>query len=133
MTARLVVLVSGTGTTLQALLDASTDEAYGAQVVAVGSDRPGISGLRRADQAGVPTFTLKVADYPARADWDQALTGACAAFQPDLIVSGRVHEAGRGRRSWSGSAAVSSIPTPRCCPPSRGCTVSGTHSSTASR
>jgi phosphoribosylglycinamide formyltransferase-1 len=87
MTARLVVLVSGTGTTLQALLDASTEAAYGAQVVAVGSDRLGITGLRRADQAGVPTFTLRVADYPSRADWDEALTGSCASFQPDLIVS----------------------------------------------
>jgi phosphoribosylglycinamide formyltransferase 1 len=87
MTARLVVLVSGTGTTLQALLDASTDGAYGGQVVAVGSDRPGIAGLSRAAQAGVPTFTLRVADYPSRADWDQALTESCASFQPDLIVS----------------------------------------------
>ena len=87
MTARLVVLVSGTGTTLQALLDASTDEAYGARVVAVGSDRPGIGGLHRAGQAGVPTFTRRVADYPSRADWDQALTESCVSFQPDLIVS----------------------------------------------
>jgi phosphoribosylglycinamide formyltransferase 1 len=87
MTARLVVLVSGAGTTLQALLDASTDDAYGATVVAVGSDRPGITGLRRAGQAGVPAFTLRVADYPSREDWDQALTRSCASFEPDLIVS----------------------------------------------
>ncbi|MEP7024441.1 MAG: phosphoribosylglycinamide formyltransferase [Actinomycetota bacterium] len=87
MTARLVVLVSGTGTTLQALLDAGNAAGYGAQVVAVGSDRPGAGGLARAEQAGVPAFTHRVADYPSRADWDQALTQTCASFQPDLIVS----------------------------------------------
>jgi phosphoribosylglycinamide formyltransferase 1 len=87
MAARLVVLVSGTGTTLQALLDASADEAFGAQVIAVGSDRPGAGGLARAERAGVPTFTLRVADFPSRSDWDRALTRACAAYSPDLIVS----------------------------------------------
>ena len=56
MPARLVVLVSGTGTLLQALLDASADPAYGARVVAVGSDRPGVVGLDRAAAAGVETF-----------------------------------------------------------------------------
>jgi phosphoribosylglycinamide formyltransferase-1 len=87
MTARLVVLVSGTGTTLQALLDASAGQGYGAQVVAVGSDRPGVAGLDRATRAGIPTFTHRVADYPSRADWDRALTASCAAHQPDLVVS----------------------------------------------
>ena len=46
--ARLVVLVSGTGTNLQALIDACADPAYGATVVAVGADRDGIEGLARA-------------------------------------------------------------------------------------
>jgi hypothetical protein len=58
--ARLVVLVSGSGTNLQALLDACDDPAYGAQVVAVGADRSGIAGLDRADKAGVPTFVCRV-------------------------------------------------------------------------
>ena len=87
MAARLVVLVSGAGTTLQALLDASADDAFGAKVIAVGSDRPAIEGLARAEKAGVPTFTLRLADYPSRADWDRAMTSACAAYSPDLIVS----------------------------------------------
>ena len=87
MTARLVVLVSGTGTNLQALLDACADDAYGAAVVAVGADRRGIAGLARAEQAGLPTFGHRVEDYPARADWDRALAESCAAFQPDLVVS----------------------------------------------
>jgi phosphoribosylglycinamide formyltransferase-1 len=86
MTARLIVLVSGTGTNLQALLGACADDAYGARIVAVGADRPGIAGLARAEQAGVPTFVHRIADYPARADWDRALTESCAHFQPRLIV-----------------------------------------------
>jgi phosphoribosylglycinamide formyltransferase-1 len=86
MTARLVVLVSGEGTNLQALIDASTGHGYGAEVVAVGADRAGITALARAQRAGIPTFTIRLADYPARADWDAALTRACAAYAPDLVV-----------------------------------------------
>ena len=83
---RLVVLVSGTGTNLQALLDAAADPGYGAEVVAVGADRDGILALDRAEKAGLPTFVHRVADYPDRADWDRALTASCAEAQPDLIV-----------------------------------------------
>jgi phosphoribosylglycinamide formyltransferase 1 len=85
--ARLVVLVSGTGTNLQALVDASADASFGAQVVAVGADRTGIEGLARAERAGIPTFTRRLADYPDRAAWDRALTGAVAGYRPDLVVS----------------------------------------------
>ena len=86
MIARLVVLVSGEGTNLQALIDACRDADYGAQVVAVGADRGMINALARADRAGIPTFTVRVADYPARTDWDAALARACAGHAPDLIV-----------------------------------------------
>jgi phosphoribosylglycinamide formyltransferase 1 len=86
MQSRLVVLVSGAGTNLQALLDACAGESYGARVVAVGTDRDGIAALDRARAAGVATFTLRVRDFPARADWDRALTQACADFEPDLII-----------------------------------------------
>ena len=86
MRARLVVLVSGAGTNLQALLDACADEEYGAQVVAVGADRAGIEALARAERSGVPTFVHRVEDYPDRADWDRAITAGCAAAQPDLVV-----------------------------------------------
>jgi phosphoribosylglycinamide formyltransferase-1 len=85
--ARLVVLVSGSGTNLQALLDASTDPAYGAQVAAVGADRHDIEGLRRAERAGVPTFVHRVPDYPSRTDWDAELTASVASYAPDLVVS----------------------------------------------
>jgi phosphoribosylglycinamide formyltransferase 1 len=87
VTARIVVLVSGTGSNLQALLDACRDEAYGAQVVAVGADRDGTGGLTRAERAGLPTFVLRVGDFDAREDWDAALTAACAEHDPDLVVS----------------------------------------------
>lgn len=84
--ARLVVLVSGSGTNLQALLDACGDPSYGAQVVAVGADRDDIEGLARAQRAGVPTFTAKVKDFPSREVWDRALADEVAAFEPDLVV-----------------------------------------------
>jgi phosphoribosylglycinamide formyltransferase-1 len=82
----LVVLVSGTGTNLQALLDASLDPAYGAHVVAVGADRDNIAALDRAAKADVPTFVLKLADFDDRAAWDKALATTVTAFKPDLVV-----------------------------------------------
>jgi formyltetrahydrofolate-dependent phosphoribosylglycinamide formyltransferase len=85
--ARLVVLVSGSGTNLQALLDACADPRYGARVVAVGADRPGVAGLDRAEKAGVPTFVCRVPDFASRADWDAALTRLCAEHGPDLVIS----------------------------------------------
>ena len=84
--ARLVVLVSGSCTNLQALLDASADPAYGARVVAVGSDRDGIEGLARAERAGVPTFVAKVTDFSSREHWDRALADKVGAFDPDIVV-----------------------------------------------
>ncbi|MFC4032871.1 phosphoribosylglycinamide formyltransferase [Streptomyces polygonati] len=86
--ARLVVLVSGSGTNLQALLDAiDADPAYGARIVAVGADRDGIAGLERAERAGLPTFVVKLKDHPDRAAWDRALAEATAGYDPDLVVS----------------------------------------------
>lgn len=85
--ARVVVLVSGSGTLLQALLDATAQPDHPVRIVAVGADRPGIEGLARAERAGVPTFVERIADHPSRADWDAALTAACAEHEPDLVVS----------------------------------------------
>lgn len=82
-----VVLVSGSGTLLQALLDASADPAYGVRVAAVGADRDGIEGLARAERAGVPTFVCRMSDFPDRPAWDAALAEAVAAYQPTLVVS----------------------------------------------
>jgi len=84
---RIVVLVSGSGTNLQALLDAAAADDYPAKVVAVGADRHGITALDRAAAAGVPTFVLAVEDFDHRDDWDRAFTAAVARHQPDLVVS----------------------------------------------
>jgi phosphoribosylglycinamide formyltransferase 1 len=83
---RVVVLVSGSGTNLQALLDAGRDPAYGVEIVAVGADRDGIEGLARAERAGVPTFVHRVKDFEDRAAWDAALAETCASYRPDLVV-----------------------------------------------
>lgn len=87
MTARLVVLVSGAGSNLQALLEACADPGYGAQVVAVGADRQDIDGLTRGERAGAETFVVRVGDHRDRADWDAALTEHVAKHAPDLVVS----------------------------------------------
>jgi phosphoribosylaminoimidazolecarboxamide formyltransferase/IMP cyclohydrolase len=85
--ARLVVLVSGAGSNLAALLAACADPGYGATVVAVGADRPGIRALDIAAAAGVPTFVRRVPDFPSRAAWDEAVTSAVAGYEPGLVVS----------------------------------------------
>lgn len=87
MTARLAVLVSGSGTNLQALLDACADPSYGASVAVVGADRDGIEGLARAERARVPTFTLRVKDFADRRDWDAAVTAELVKHDPDLVIS----------------------------------------------
>jgi phosphoribosylglycinamide formyltransferase 1 len=84
---RLVVLVSGSGTNLQALLDAAEDPTYGVEVVAVGADREEIEALDRARRAGVPTFVHRVRDFDSREDWDTALTASVTRFEPGLVVS----------------------------------------------
>jgi phosphoribosylglycinamide formyltransferase-1 len=84
---RVVVLVSGDGSTLQALLDACSDPAYGVLVVAVGADRDGILALKRAESAGVPTFVSRPAEFDSRDDWDRAFAALVAEHRPDLVVS----------------------------------------------
>jgi phosphoribosylglycinamide formyltransferase-1 len=79
--------VSGSGSNLQALLDACQDPGYGAEVVVVAADRDGVEALARAERAGVPTKVLKVGDYADRGAWDAALTAELAKYHPDLVVS----------------------------------------------
>jgi formyltetrahydrofolate-dependent phosphoribosylglycinamide formyltransferase len=81
------VLVSGSGTLLQALIDATADDGYPVRLVAVGADRTGIEGLARAERAGIPNFVVKLADHLDRPAWDKALTTAVDAYRPDLVVS----------------------------------------------
>lgn len=84
---RLVVLVSGSGTLLQALLDACADRHYPAEVVGVVSDNPAAAGLGRARAAGVPGVAVALSDHPDRGAWDLALRDALEAFEPDWVVS----------------------------------------------
>lgn len=86
MRKQVVVLVSGTGTNLAALLTATADPAYGAQVVAVGADRGDIPALALAADHGVPTFVVPVADHPDRDAWNDALAARIATYAPDLLV-----------------------------------------------
>ena len=86
MTARLVVLASGSGSTLQAILDAAAAEDFPATVVAAGTDRPGCPAMQRAAAAGVPTFAVPMADYPDRAAWDAALAEEIGRHRPDLVA-----------------------------------------------
>jgi len=83
----IVVLASDRGDHLQAIIEAARNPEYGAAVVAVGSDRVGNLALARATAAGVPTFVVRVADYPNRAEWDATLTEAVAVYAPALVVS----------------------------------------------
>lgn len=81
-----MVLVSGSGTNLQALIDASTQPDYGVEIVAVGADRTGILALERAENHGIATFVEETSAYADRAAWDVALAEAVAAHTPDLVV-----------------------------------------------
>jgi phosphoribosylglycinamide formyltransferase 1 len=80
------VLASGEGRTLQALLDATAAPGYGAQVVAVGTDRDDARAVERAMAAGVEAFTVRLADHPDRQSWDRALATEIARHEPDLVV-----------------------------------------------
>lgn len=84
--ARVVVLASGTGSLLAALLQAAAAPGYPADIVAVGSDR-GCAALQRATDHGVPAFTVELNAFDARAQWDRALTAAVAGHDPELVVS----------------------------------------------
>jgi phosphoribosylglycinamide formyltransferase-1 len=80
--ARLVVLASGSGTTLQALLNSDLRP----HIVAAGTDRPDCAALPRAAAAGVPTFAVPLSDFPDRAAWNAGLADAIAGWQPDIVV-----------------------------------------------
>ena len=111
MNARLVVLVSGAGTNLQALIDACSDQKYGAAIVAVGADRDGIAALDRAKAANIPTFITKVGDFPTRDAWDDALAAACAEYRPDLIVcAGFMKLVGKGFLAHYGGRCLNTHP-----------------------
>ena len=83
----LVVLVSGTGSNLQALIDAASAPDAPFRILAVGADRDGTGGVERAGRHGIPTFVCRVPDYVTRTDWDLDLERQISAVGPDLVVS----------------------------------------------
>jgi phosphoribosylglycinamide formyltransferase-1 len=83
---RLVVLASGNGSNLQAVLDACAAGSINAEVVAVVSDRADAFALRRADVAGVPAVHVGRQEGEARADYDARLADVVAGFGPDVVV-----------------------------------------------
>jgi phosphoribosylglycinamide formyltransferase-1 len=87
VSARLVVLASGSGTLLQSVIDASADGRLMARIVAVGSDVAGAQALARAEQAGIPVFIERPADRADRGAWDDALLARLRSYAPDWVVS----------------------------------------------
>lgn len=81
----LVVLISGGGSNLLALLEASEDVEFPARVVAVGADRPA-DGFEHAERFGVPTFSVALSNFAGRDAWGDALLEQVRVWQPDLVV-----------------------------------------------
>ncbi|WP_341394126.1 phosphoribosylglycinamide formyltransferase [Arthrobacter sp. G119Y2] len=84
---RIVVLVSGTGSNLQAVLDAVAEGTLDVEIAAVGADRPGTYGVQRAADAGYETFVVDFRAYNLRSDWNRALTEKVASYHPDVVLS----------------------------------------------
>lgn len=85
--ARIGVLVSGSGTNLQALLDATAaDPSFGGRIVVVGSDKPACTGLERARSAGVATFSHDLADFASRPEWEAAMVAGLHEAEVDVVV-----------------------------------------------
>jgi len=81
-----VVLISGGGSNLRALLEAAADAEYPARIVAVGTDRPDAEGLRHAEDFGIPTFSVALSDFESRDAWGAELLAQIQQWQPDLTV-----------------------------------------------
>ena len=86
MTHRLAVLISGSGTNLQAIMDAQKAGALDAEIAVVFSNRANAAGLERAAQAGIPTASLDHRDYPDREQFDQAMIEVLTPYAPDTVV-----------------------------------------------
>lgn len=82
---RLVVLISGAGTNLLALLEACEKPGFPAEVVAVGADRAA-SGLAHAERRGIPTFVVEWGDHASRESWGDALLERVQSLEPDLVI-----------------------------------------------
>lgn len=83
---RIVVLISGSGSNLQALIDGQKHHGLPIDIAAVISNRPGVLGLERAQQADIPASSLDHKDFADREDFDRALMQAIDQYQPELVV-----------------------------------------------
>lgn len=83
---RLVVLVSGSGSNLQAIIDACAQQRIQAGVVAVISNKPGVFGLQRAKDANIETAVLDHTQYANREAFDSALSAQIDPYAPDLVI-----------------------------------------------
>lgn len=83
---RVVVLISGSGTNLQALIDEQTTGELPIDIVAVISNRPGAGGLEKAQSAGIPTHVIDHTQFDDRHSFDVQVIDAILQYQPDLIV-----------------------------------------------
>ena len=81
----IVVLISGSGSNLKALLEATENPLFGAKIVAVGSDNPA-DGLAHAERFGVPTFVVTPGAFNSRDEWAEVLLANIKHFNPDLVV-----------------------------------------------
>lgn len=86
MTSRIVVLISGSGTNLQAIIDACKSTDYPGSVVGVVSNKVDAYGLTRANNANIKTIALSHKDFESREGYDQALIAKIDELQPDVIV-----------------------------------------------
>ena len=86
MTHQLAVLISGSGTNLQAIMDAQKAGTLDAEIAVVFSNRANAAGLERAAQAGIPTASLDHRDYPDREQFDQAMIEVLTPYAPDTVV-----------------------------------------------
>jgi formyltetrahydrofolate-dependent phosphoribosylglycinamide formyltransferase len=83
---RIVVLASGRGSTLQAILAAAADPGFGARVVAAGTDVGGCAAMGHAEAHGIATFAVQLRDFADRGAWNDALARVLAGYRPDLVV-----------------------------------------------
>ena len=80
-----VVLISGGGSNLRSLLDASQDAEFPARVIAIGADRDA-EGFAHAEEYGIPTFSVALSNFASREEWGDALLEQIQVWNPDLVV-----------------------------------------------
>ncbi|BCW51142.1 hypothetical protein StoSoilB13_34840 (plasmid) [Arthrobacter sp. StoSoilB13] len=123
---RIVVLVSGTGSNLQAVIDAVKSGELDVEIAAVGADRPDTYGVERSDEAGIETFVVNFNSFETRAEWDAALRDKVLSYNPDVVVSSGFMRIVSADFIEGPSTASTSTHTRRCCRPSPVPTVSAT-------